>query len=1807
MFTMMLFKAFAQPTTAPTTPPSRSASDVLSLFSGAYTDYEGTDWYPNWGQSTQILDTTIAGNAVKNYSSLNYQGVDIFGAVNVANMQNLHLDIWTSNCTAFEVVLINEGIGEQGFTINPTADGWYSVDIALSNYTNVNLGNIGQIKLVGTPFGTSNVYLDNIYFWKESNTPTLSNFSIPAKVLGDAAFSITAPTSNSSGAFTYTSSNTAVATVSGSTITLVGLGTTNIIATQAAAGGFGSGTISASLVVTSPPPATAAPNPPTRSAANVVSLFSDAYSNVSVDTWSTVWDNTVEPQDVSIAGNTTKLYNNLVFAGIEFISSPINATNMEKFHIDIWTPDATVFKIKFVDLGPNGVFGGGDDVEQELGYTPAQSTWVSYDINMSDFTALVTRGHIGQMIFVAEGGTVYMDNIYFWRANPVPTFGSFTVPAKTVGAAAFTLTAPTSNSAGAFTFTSSNTNVATISGTTVTVVGAGTSVISATQAAAGSFGSGSTTANLVVTGPSAPTSAAPNPPTRVATDVISVFSGAYSNLAGTDFFPNWGQNAFAVDTTIAGNLTRIYPNLNYHGIQLASSIDASGMTNLHFDIWTANCETFDLYLINPAIGFERKISFNPPFAGWQSYDVALSQYSAQGVDLSSIGQFKLVSTPFGGTTVYIDNMYFWKPAGAPSYGSFTIPTKTVGDAKFKITPPTSTSSVAFTYTSSNTSVATISNDSIIVVGAGTSTITANQAAGAGFLAGLKTAVLTVDFATPTVAAPVPPTRNAADVKSLFSNAYSNETVDTWSTVWDVTSQSDIQIQGNATKKYFNHLFSGIEFTSAPIDASEMTSFHLDIYTPDANVFRIKFVDFGADASFGGGDDSESELTFTPTKGGWVSIDIPASNFSGLASRGHLAQMIFSTAEEGNALRTMYLDNIYFYKGSALSPSINVTQPSCTVTTGSISIVSPINGYQYSKDNGVTFSNTTSFTALAVGTYKIRSKSPNNVISDSVMATIISTTPTAPGTITGNINISQCDTLQTYSVVNTDGYTYNWTVTGTGNSVKSGQGANSAVLVMKTTGIVTVKAAKCGTTYGPSSTLSVSGVQPAAPTTFTGTGTNVCLFTQTYVAATGVKDTFRVRRAPGVTGYYFDAPAGSTVVRLNDTTITVVFADTITLTSPKSVNAYYLSSCDTSLAKSIALTRTVVAAPTAVTITPLQTNICGARKYRYSAPALPAGALGYVWSFQGSLYSGSGTIDSGTVNSRVLTVTYTSNAASAAGDSVKLLYTTGCGNSVAKAAKLSNTALAVPATPTAITITPLITNQCNNRVYRYSAPNLPVASTTAGAATGWLWELTGSMSEFATIDSGDESSQKMVVSFTSNAAAAAGDSIKLTYLSLCGNSKTKASKLSNTKLSVPATPTAITITALQTNVCGARKYRYAAPALPSASTTAGAATGYVWSFVGSLSSTVTVDSGSLTSRVFTATFTSNAASATGDSVRVLYTSDCGNSLRKASKLSNTALGVPLAPTAITITALQTNVCGARKYRYTAPALPSASTTAGAATGYVWSFVGSLSSTVTVDSGSLTSRSFTATFTSNAASATGDSVRVLYTSDCGNSLRKASKLSNAALGTPLAPATVTIQQVLPDVCGARVYRYIAPALPSATTTAGAASGYLWTSPTGTVGSTGVLDSGLTSGRIIRYRYSSNAAATTDSIRVRYTSGCGNGAIKAQKLSNLVKVCLTNGTEITSRIAPTSVETATLNVYPNPNNGNFIISAKTSVTAKSYATIQIIDMLGKVVAQVNAQNNNGTINTNINNSNLKNGVYIVRIMIGNDIRTVKMVVKK
>ena len=171
---------------------------------------------------------------------------------------------------------------------------------------------------------------------------------------------------------------------------------------------------------------TTAPTAPTEAAGDVVSLFSEVYTNTTINTWSAGWDQ-ADVTDITIAGNAVKQYSDLSFAGIEFTSSPINASNMRHLHLDVWKKNAdSIFKIKLVDFGADGAFGGGNDVEHELVYNAtgkpslAGNQWVSLDIPLSDLTGLTTRGHLAQMIVSGSGtgDTVWLDNLYLY-SSPV--------------------------------------------------------------------------------------------------------------------------------------------------------------------------------------------------------------------------------------------------------------------------------------------------------------------------------------------------------------------------------------------------------------------------------------------------------------------------------------------------------------------------------------------------------------------------------------------------------------------------------------------------------------------------------------------------------------------------------------------------------------------------------------------------------------------------------------------------------------------------------------------------------------------------------------------------------------------------------------------------------------------------------------------------------------------------------------------------------------------------------------------------------------------------------------------------------------------------------------------------------------------------------------------------------------------------------------------------------------------------------------------------------------------------------------------
>lgn len=167
---------------------------------------------------------------------------------------------------------------------------------------------------------------------------------------------------------------------------------------------------------------------PTHDAEKVVSLFSDAYDNVPVDTWSAGWDQ-ANVEDLVLNGNTMKHYTDLTFAGVEFTSQTIDGSDLTHLRFDAWIADETAppatFGIKLVDFGANGVWSGGDDVEHELRFdstsTPSlqSNTWIQFDIPLTDFTNMVTDEHLAQILFLgsSEVREVYIDNVYFYNGT----------------------------------------------------------------------------------------------------------------------------------------------------------------------------------------------------------------------------------------------------------------------------------------------------------------------------------------------------------------------------------------------------------------------------------------------------------------------------------------------------------------------------------------------------------------------------------------------------------------------------------------------------------------------------------------------------------------------------------------------------------------------------------------------------------------------------------------------------------------------------------------------------------------------------------------------------------------------------------------------------------------------------------------------------------------------------------------------------------------------------------------------------------------------------------------------------------------------------------------------------------------------------------------------------------------------------------------------------------------------------------------------------------------------------------------------
>ena len=221
--------------------------------------------------------------------------------------------------------------------------------------------------------------------------------------------------------FKFSSSNVEVARVSElGIVSVVGFGTAKITATLAGVKAAGSLTIQASGGFGSAPV-------PTQVAADVISLFSNVYTNVPVDFFNGHYGgSTTKTSDIKVGFDDFKYYSDLNYVGIEFKSPSINATTMNFLHLDIWTKNATNtnFIIKIRDRGANGVIdtnvftGGPIEDDKEISYTVAANQitpgqWKSIDIPLTGDIAS-QKGNLAQIVFVGDINFL-LDNLYFHK------------------------------------------------------------------------------------------------------------------------------------------------------------------------------------------------------------------------------------------------------------------------------------------------------------------------------------------------------------------------------------------------------------------------------------------------------------------------------------------------------------------------------------------------------------------------------------------------------------------------------------------------------------------------------------------------------------------------------------------------------------------------------------------------------------------------------------------------------------------------------------------------------------------------------------------------------------------------------------------------------------------------------------------------------------------------------------------------------------------------------------------------------------------------------------------------------------------------------------------------------------------------------------------------------------------------------------------------------------------------------------------------------------------------------------------------
>jgi len=752
-------------------------------------------------------------------------------------------------------------------------------------------------------------------------------------------------------------------------------------------------------------PPTVAPAVPTELASDVISVYSDSYATIATNI-DPDWGQATVVSEIDFAGNKVMKYANLNYQGLEYTSTDVSAKGY--LHLDYYTTDATAFQL-FLIAGTEQFY----DVAATDDITTGQ--WVSLDIPLSFFADKGSDLTVARQFKTVGNNNLYLDNLYFYGAAPT-VLEDFEGTAPTVTG---TSTLVASISSDVAKDTKSLKIITEASGDawqSANLILQGdivdlrtTKTVTADVYATTAF---KMLCKVVQGEPASATSAAhtgsgwetltfdfSNPE-----DGTSEANDAYGEI---QFFTNWDGTGSGTNTTNANwnnSIAGTFYVDNISGVGFTPLVDTPPTvapavpTELASDVISVYSDSYATIATNidPDWGQATVVS-EIDFAGNKVMKYANLNYQGleyTSTDVSAKGYLHLDyyttdATAFqlfliAGTEQFYD-VAATDDITTGQWVSLDIPLSFFADKGSDLT-------VARQFK-------TVGNNNL-------------------YLDNLYFYGAAAPIVAPTVAAPSPPVRNAADVVSIYSDAYDAISPINYDEAWcGPSAVTATTADGDNVFAYNGNPCQGIGFAGDIQDVTGLTNMHVDLFIAEGTdlvgkVFNVKIVySAGGETSF---NIDINALSTAPIPGTWYSYDALVS------ITGSNIQQVGITSNLNNVV---WYDNLYFWK-EAVDPATDTTLSDLTVDGTTVT------GFEADKlTYDIILSKGTTVVPTLVGT-------PTQLSP----ATAVTTAATElPGTSTVLVTAQDGTTTETYTV----NFTVDTNTECTGFSSEAQQGTFSA--------------------------------------------------------------------------------------------------------------------------------------------------------------------------------------------------------------------------------------------------------------------------------------------------------------------------------------------------------------------------------------------------------------------------------------------------------------------------------------------------------------------------------------------------------------------------------------------------------------------------------------------------------------------------------------------------------------------------------------------------------------------------------------------